>query len=140
MSRETLFGEETFAHSRGKPPLIRSRLARFIAGFGVLVFAAGCANAPANVASGTADVTTGLAKAEQLYGIAKGAALVAEVSNPSLAPAINAAIAKGDAVIATLNAAVPAVSSDVTSDLATLEAQANALLLAAAPAIKVVGS
>jgi hypothetical protein len=115
-----------------------TRLTRFIVGFGALTFAAGCANAGANITSGTTVATTDLAKAEQLYGIAKGVAMVAAAANPSLAPAITADIAKGDAVMAALNAAVPAASTDATSDLATLEAQAQALLLVAAPAVKAV--
>jgi hypothetical protein len=106
----------------------------------------------AQTTSATASVTSGLtatqadvAKAVQLYGIAKGLAEVAALSNPSLAPEINAVIAKADPVVATLTPLVTDTAADIAIDapaiateVATLVAQANALTLVAAPAIDVV--
>jgi hypothetical protein len=91
-----------------------SHFARISAGFGVLVFASGCAQG-----------STDLAKAQQLYGIAKGVALVAAATTPALAPTISGDLAKADAA---------------SADAEALTASANALLLVAAPSVKVIGN
>jgi hypothetical protein len=106
----------------------------------------------AQTTSATESVTAGLtatqadvAQAVQLYGIAKGLAKVAALSNPSMAPEINTVISKADPVVATLTPLVTGAEADIATDapaiaaeVATLVAQANALTLVAAPAINVV--
>jgi hypothetical protein len=89
------------------------------------------------VATATSDVQSALT----LYGVVKGIAQVAEVANPALAPAINAAIAALDPLAAQAQAAL----ADATADAAALETlatairtQAAALTVQAAPAVKVV--
>jgi hypothetical protein len=103
-----------------------------------LIALAGCT--AAQITTDTAKVAAAVTAAEQVYGIAKGEALAAAAANPGLAPTINADIAKADAANAALAAAAPLASADVATDAATLTAQANALQLVAAPAIKVVGT
>jgi hypothetical protein len=110
----------------------------FLVGLAAALTLSGCANAPANVAAGTTVVNADVAKAIQLYGIVKGAAIAAAAANPSLAPTINADIAQADTIVAALTAAVPMAETDVSSAVAVLTADANALLLVAAPAVKVV--
>lgn len=78
-----------------------------------------------------------------LYGIAKGIAQVAALADPSLAPTLNGFIAATDPIIAKAPAVASAAMSDInaaTALAATVTAQANALTVVAAPAIKAVPS
>ena len=85
------------------------------------------------VATVSADVT----KAEQVYGIAKGLAQVDATAQPSLAPTINAAIAKIDPYAAALQSGTPVLAGIVVS-AAGLVDQAAALEAATAQGIKAV--
>jgi len=79
----------------------------------------------------------------QLWGVAKGIALVAEVAQPSLAPAVNAVIAAVDPKVATAQKALDMASTDVSlmvSMAQQIKDQAAALTTTAAPAVKVVAA
>lgn len=93
-----------------------------------------------------ADLPTAQQQAQaaiNLYGIAKGVALVAEVADPTVAPALAAGIAIADPLVAkaqlTLNDAT-ADAGAVTALATQITAQANVLTAKAAPSIKVVAA
>lgn len=95
-----------------------------------------------------ATVTTSMATAQAdvqnavtLYGISKGIAQVAALSNPALAPAISAGIARTDPLVAAAQLAVANASTDAVAleaMVAQIKGQADALTVVAAPAVTVV--
>jgi hypothetical protein len=96
---------------------------------------AGCAALSSDVGGVVATVSTDPASAANLYAIAKGigqVALLALAATPEGA-AITAAMAIGDAVVASM-------ASAPTTAASTLLTSANAILLAGAPAIKAVSN
>lgn len=88
----------------------------------------------AQVASVQATASADLAKAVQFVGVAKGVALVAEMSDPSLKPILDPLMARLDAAVALAQAA----QGDATIDAAAITAQAADLTRLAAPVITVV--
>lgn len=106
----------------------------------------GCAQVQTVDAKIKADLPTAQQQAQaaiNLYGIAKGVALVAEVADPTVAPALAAGIAIADPLVAkaqlTLNDAT-ADATAVTALATQITAQANVLTAKAAPVIKVVAA
>ena len=101
---------------------------------------------PANTATATADVTaaqTAIQTAITGYGVVKGIAQVAAMADPALAAPIAVAIAALDPLVAKAQAALNAASTDAPTLIALaaqITAQAQALQVMAAPAIKVVPS
>ncbi len=103
---------------------------------------------PAQHASTTATVNNALTVAQQdaqaainMYGIAKGLAEVAIVSDPSLAPVLTTAIAAADPIVAKLQTALTAADATVPAIealVSQITAQANTLTLQAAPVVKAV--
>lgn len=97
--------------------------------------------APATVAVSLATAQTDANMALALYGIGKGIAQAAELTNSALVPMVNAAIVIGDQVAAKVQTALADASADASmiEDLVTqLKMQANALTIQGAPSIKVV--
>lgn len=93
------------------------------------------------VSSDVAAATSIAQGAVNAYPIAKGIAQVAEIADPSLAPAINAAVAFLDPKVAQANALLAAGSTDAATLTAlanTITQQVQTLTTTAAPAIKVV--
>ena len=105
---------------------------------------------PAQQAKVEATIATDLPKAQQsakiavnLWDIAKGIALVAEVAQPSLVPILAPAIAIGDPLAAAATLALNDASADagaVSSLAQQITTQANSITATAAPAVKVVGN
>jgi hypothetical protein len=79
----------------------------------------------------------------RLYGIAKGIAEVAELAQPDLAPAINAAIAVADPLAVKVQIALDGASVDaiaLEAMISQIVGQANSLTVQSAAVIKVVPS
>ena len=100
---------------------------------------AGCAAGQATnaVAPIATRVTTGVDTAENVYGIAKGIALAAEVADPSLRPLVDKTVAIVDPYAAALAAGTP-VLAGIAINAAGLVDQAAALEASTAQVIKVV--
>ncbi len=84
---------------------------------------------------------TRLQAALTLYGVAKGLAQVAVVADPGLATAVAMVTAAVDPAVARAQLAVNDATIDaaaIDALAASIKAQADALTLAAAPAVKVV--
>ena len=106
----------------------------------------GCAQVQTTATAIKADLPTAQQKAQaaiDLYGVAKGIALVAEVADPTVAPALIAGIAIADPLVAKAQLAL----NDATADAGTvaaladqITAQANVITAKAAPVVKVVAA
>ena len=82
-------------------------------------------------------------KAIDLYGVAKGIAMVAEIADPSLAPAISAGISFTDPLVAKAQIALNDASADAASLMLLVQQisdKANSLTVESASVIKVVPS
>lgn len=78
------------------------------------------------------------AEAAAFYGVAKGIAEVAALAEPTLAPVVAAIVAVCDPLVAALTAGH--LASDASAAAVRLAAQAQTLLLATAPAVRVVAN
>lgn len=84
---------------------------------------------------------TDLQAAINVYGVAKGIGQVASLAVPGLVPIVAAATAVADPLVAQAQTALNAATVDANAIeqlAAAINAQASALTLAAAPAVKVV--
>jgi hypothetical protein len=113
---------------------------------GMLAALAGCSTATkveATIASDLPKAQQSARIAVNLWGIAKGIALVAEVAQPALVPVLAPAIAIGDPLAAAATLALNDTTADagaVSSLAAQITTQANAITATAAPAVKVVSN
>lgn len=123
------------AAALAKPAVLMLCLAFGLAGL------TACSTSTTAVSLATAQVDAQNAIA--LYGVSKGIAEVAELTNPTLAPMIDAGIALADPIVAKVQIALGDAATDATTLealVAQIKTQANALTVTAAPAIKVVPS
>jgi uncharacterized protein YceK len=107
----------------------------------------GCGSLPTVTAATTAAAATvskaqtDLQDAINAYGVAKGIAQVATLVQPEIGPAVSAATAIGDPVVAQAQTILNAGTSDanaIEALVTTIESQAQTLTLAGAPSVTVI--
>ena len=113
-------------------------------GLALLALLGGCAGSTQSaVTARVTQATADLRSAISLYGFAKGLTEVATATNPDLAPKLASVLTTLDPLVAKAKVVLDDATLDepaIEALAAQINAQANALTLAAAPAIKAVPS
>lgn len=105
---------------------------------------AGCSSLSNIIGDSPTAMAAAQAKVQQvidLYGVAKGMALVAELARPDFKPALDAAFAVADPLVAKAQTALLLASTDANTLLTlaeTIQGQVNSLTAKSAPVITVV--
>lgn len=115
-----------------------------VAGAYAMIALGGCSNFSSILGDSPTAMAAAQAKVQQvidLYGVAKGMALVAELARPDFKPALDAAFAVADPLVAKAQSALLLASTDASTLLTlaeTIQGQVNSLTAKSAPVVTVI--